>query len=124
MRVDQDVEAGDLDQNGRMADEDDPEPADPCRRLVPERARVVLRPVLPAAAELPTQELGEPFVLRPAGVEEAHAVEMVARRALVIDVARPGGADPGGGSEGRGGREAEEGQDPAAVHGGVSFMAG
>ena len=118
-RVGEDVEPRHLDQERGMADERRAQALHLGRRLVPERARKAVRPVLTPAAELPAGEFQKSLVLRLARREEPHPVEMVADRAFVIAVFRPGGFHPAQGSGGGEGGKAQGLEKGATVHRGI-----
>ena len=121
-RIDQNVEAGGLDQEAGVADQGDAQaPArNARRRLVAERAGPGGGPCLLAAAvHPPFPQIGLRLVARQgnrrcvarlSGQEKPHAVEMVGDRPLIIKAARIGparigedAADPENGGNAKGG---------------------
>ena len=116
-----------LDQIGRVPDVDDAHAlAVEARRrpVLRKGAREALRPGLAAVAQLPLEEGARPLRPHPAGIEEAHAIEMVGRRALVVGVgAAAGQKGPAAGTDGR--HRAEHLQHaPAATASPVSAACG
>jgi len=91
-RVREDVVAGNLDQEGRVADEADAQITFPDLRWwrVLERTWVNLGPGHRPFGELPMEEVDEAAGAFSAGVEEAPSIEVVAQRAFVIKSALGG----------------------------------
>ena len=74
-RIGQKVEPRDLNQDGRVPHQGHPQPVDLGGRLVPERARELLRPGCAPTPELPAQEFGQSLVLWLYGREEPPPVK-------------------------------------------------
>ena len=112
------LQPGHLDQEGRMADQRRPQIRRRGGRLVGERAgkgsaASALRPPPSCQRSSSTQ----PLVLRLARAEEAHAVEMVAGRPVIIGIARTRSRHPAAGPCRDQARHRQDFENFATVHG-------
>ena len=121
--VGQDIQSADLDEKRRMADERHAQRLriHRRRRLVAVGARIFIRPRRPRLGQLPAQEIAEAArACLASGIEEAPPVEMVTRRAVVVEAPATRRCRPDGAAEER--ETCEETEKTPAGHHAASHL--